>query len=280
MTRSPIGQAGTTERVVPARLARSWQLVSALRLGDTDVSRADSVVIDLEDAVAEPQKARAREAAVEWLASGSGWVRVNDATSDHWREDLAAVGASEGLRGVMLAKVESAEQIAGTAGLLPDGTRIVALIESARGLEAASEIARETATFRLAFGSGDFRRDTGVSDDPVALAYARSRLVVASAAAGLPGAIDGPAITDSPAALTAAALHSRTMGLTGKLTLRGDHAALINDAMSPAAAELAWARRLVDEAHDPADRDGSYLPALARARSLMALASALGVAVS
>lgn len=39
------------------------------------------------------------------------------------------------------------------------------------GLEAATEIARAESTFRLAFGSGDFRRDTGMSDDPLAMAY-------------------------------------------------------------------------------------------------------------
>ncbi|TXN31502.1 HpcH/HpaI aldolase/citrate lyase family protein [Lacisediminihabitans profunda] len=276
MTRALGGQAGTTERVVPARLARSWHLVSALRLDEAHGSLADSIVIDLEDAVPAAQKPGAREAAAGWLATGSAWVRVNDATSGEWRADLAAVCRVACLRGVMLAKVETPEQIEATAAGLPAGTRIVALIESARGLEAAADIARSAGTFRLAFGSGDFRRDTGVGDDPLALAYARSRLVVASAAAGIPGAIDGPTITESPDALTAAARHTRTMGLTGKLTLRGDHAALINDALSPSADEREWAAGLLGSAPSRDARDGSYLPMLARARSIVALASAFG----
>lgn len=276
MTRSLGGPAGTTERVVPARLARSWQLVSALRLDEAQGTLADSVVIDLEDAVPAAQKSAAREAAARWLATGSAWVRVNDATSGEWSADLSAVGGITGLRGVMLAKVESADQIEATAAGLPVGTRIVALVESARGLEAAADIARSAGTFRLAFGSGDFRRDTGVGDDPLALAYARSRLVVASAAAGIPGAIDGPTITESADALTTAARHSRTMGLTGKLTLRGDHAALINDALSPSADEREWAAGMLDRTASGDARDGSYLPMLARARSIVALASAFG----
>ncbi|WP_394768280.1 HpcH/HpaI aldolase/citrate lyase family protein [Lacisediminihabitans sp.] len=270
------GRAGTTDRVVPARLARSWQLVSALRLDEARGTLADSIVIDLEDAVPTAQKSAAREAAAGWLSAGSGWVRVNDATSAEWPVDLEAVGGLAGLRGVMLAKVETAEQIEATRAGLPAGTRIVALIESARGLEAAADIARSAGTFRLAFGSGDFRRDTGVGDDPLALAYARSRLVVASAAAGIPGAIDGPTITESADALTTAARHSRTMGLTGKLTLRGDHAALINDALSPSADEREWAAGLLEGASSGDARDGSYLPMLARARSIVALASAFG----
>ena len=65
-------------------------------------------------------------------------------------------------------------------GALP----IVALVESARGVEAALEIAETPGVVRLAFGSGDFRRDTGAADDPLALLFARSRLVTASRAAG------------------------------------------------------------------------------------------------
>ena len=274
MTVPTPGLAGTSQWEVPARLARSWLLVSALRLEQGE-SPADAVVIDLEDAVPGSQKQQARDAAVGWLAGGRGWVRVNDATSEHWGADLAAVGTCDGMSGIMLAKVESAAQISDTASLLPAGTRIIALIESARGLEAASEIAHESATFRLAFGSGDFRRDTGVGDDPLALAYARSRLVVASAAAGIPGPIDGPAVTDSTDDLLAAAVHARTMGLTGKLTLRQEQAAHINESLSPTEAELTWARDTIDRAHEAVD--GSYLPMLARARSLVALASAYGL---
>jgi citrate lyase subunit beta/citryl-CoA lyase len=217
---------------------------------------------------------RSREATVEWLARRPAWVRVNDAASEHWADDLAALSASPGLLGVMLAKVESAAQVGETAAALAAGTRIVALIESARGIQSVFEIAEHTATFRLAFGSGDFRRDTGIADDPLALAYARSQLVIASAATGIAGPIDGPALDD--AALVDAALHARSMGMTGKLTLRLDQVAAINDALSPSADEIGWARDLLAR---PADSsfDGSYLPALARARALLKLAAAFGL---
>ncbi len=49
------------------------------------------------------------------------------------------------------------------------------------------EIARAIGTFRLAFGAGDYRRDTGSSATPMALAYVRSQLVIASTLGGLPG---------------------------------------------------------------------------------------------
>lgn len=60
----------------------------------------------------------------------------------------------------MLAMVESVDHVTETAKRLPD-VPIVALVETARGLERITEIAATKGTFRLAFGIGDFRRDTG-----------------------------------------------------------------------------------------------------------------------
>ena len=58
------------------------------------VSRADSIILDIEDAVDPSQKDQARCNVVEWLSGGGkAWVRINDATSPFWADDLA------GLRG-------------------------------------------------------------------------------------------------------------------------------------------------------------------------------------
>lgn len=276
MTVTAPSLAGTSVTDVPARLARSWLLVSALALDEA--TRAydagvDALVVDIEDAVPEPDKSAARSAMLDWLARRPAWVRVNDVSTPHWADDVAALSASPGVLGVMLAKVESAQQVADTADALPGGTRIVALIESARGIQSVASIAEEPATFRLAFGSGDFRRDTGIADDPLALAYPRSQLVIASAAAGLPGPIDGPALAD---AVADAARHAKTMGMTGKLSLRLDQVGAINAALSPTPDEVEGARQVLARADDGVV-DGSYLPALARARQVVALARAYGV---
>jgi len=278
MTHLTESRAGTAHPAVPARLARSWHLVSGLRLEDAAASTADAVVIDLEDAVPGDAKESARQAAARFLDDRPAWVRVNDVTSPHWAHDLRVIGASQGLLGIILAKVESAADVERTALALARGAKIVALIESACGLEAASEIARQEGTFRLAFGSGDFRRDTGMHDDPVALAYPRSRLVVASAAAGLPGPIDGPTLSDSLDRVSEATSASRALGMTGKLMLRSAHATAINEALSPSPAELAWAEATVEAATDGSAIDGSYLPTLARARATLTLAADLGLA--
>ncbi len=121
------------------------------------------------------------------------WVRINAITTEHWWKDVKALKNVKGLRGVMLATAEHATDIDRTAAELPRNP-IIALIESALGVHHSIEIARAIGTFRLAFGAGDYRRDTGSSATPMALAYVRSQLVIASTLGGLPGPIDGPTL--------------------------------------------------------------------------------------
>ncbi|WP_068160586.1 HpcH/HpaI aldolase/citrate lyase family protein [Rhodococcus phenolicus] len=267
-------------------LARSWLLVpghAADRFDPAAASRADAVVLDLEDAVPAADKPDARAGVVDWLrGGGTAWVRINDATTAFWADDLDALRATPGLEGVMLAKTESGQQVDATADRLPDGTRILVLIESATGLEAAPEIARADSTFRLVFGSGDFRRDTGVGDTPLALAYPRSRLVIASRAARLPGPIDGPSLTDDPASLEQEAQLTRSMGMTGKLCMTPERAPYANAALSPSTEDVIWAHDVIDRLGEDGSgvRDGSDLPKLAKAKKITTLARAFGVAVT
>ncbi|GAA1960582.1 HpcH/HpaI aldolase/citrate lyase family protein [Agromyces allii] len=265
--------------VAPA-MARSWLLVTGARpegFTDAAASGADALVLDLEDAVAVSAKASARSAVVDWLTSGNrAWVRINDATTPHWRDDLEALRDVDALEGVMLAKAESVAQVAATADRLRQGTPIVALVESAVGLEEASAIARHPSTFRLAFGVGDFRRDTGMGASEIALAYPRSRLVVASRAAGLPGPIDGPSLSTDPETVRDQSMHAASLGMTGRLCLHGVQAPTVNGALSPSGDDVAWAAGVLAEfeAGGRVIRDGSDLPRIARARAITADAAA------
>jgi citrate lyase subunit beta/citryl-CoA lyase len=184
-------------------LARSWLLVNGAqpeRFAAAKASAADVVVLDIEDAVAPKDKAGARRNVVAWLdaqdehgVQNRAWVRINGFGTQWWEEDLRALAGVRGLDGVMLAMVESPEHVTRTAQLLKD-TRIVALVETARGVQHLQEIAGARSTYRLGFGLGDFRRDTGFGENPMTLAYTRSQFTIASRAANLPGPIDGPAV--------------------------------------------------------------------------------------
>lgn len=268
---------------IRADLARSWLLTAATRVDALPRPAAvDALILDLEDAVAPADKPEARRSVVDWLGGGhQAWVRVNDATTPYWADDLDALAGLPGLSGVMLAKTESGSQVEATRERLPDGTRILTLIESAVGLEAAPEIARAEGTFRLAFGSGDFRRDTGMSDDVLAMAYPRSRLVIASRAARLAGGpIDGPTVSANDTILQRDCDATVSLGLTGKLCLHPDQAPAVNRALSPHPHDIAWARDVIAELGDDGEhvRDGSDLPRLAKAKKVTRLAREFGLA--
>ncbi|OZD68331.1 CoA ester lyase [Rhodococcus sp. 06-1059B-a] len=271
-----------TSGVAPER-ARSWLLVPATK-PDTFTaaveSEVDAVILDIEDAVAPGAKPAARDAVVSWLEAGnSAWVRVNDATTSFWADDLAALSGLKGLAGIMLAKTESGSQVEATASRLAEGTRILALVESAMGLEATPEIARADSTFRLAFGSGDFRRDTGMSDEPLAMAYPRSRLVVSSRAARLPGPIDGPTLTANESILSRDSALTVSMGMTGKLCMHAEQAPTVNRELAPSPSDVTWADEVVDALGTDGARvkDGSDLPRLAKALKIRDAAEIFGV---
>ncbi|MBL5972756.1 MAG: CoA ester lyase [Candidatus Leucobacter sulfamidivorax] len=272
-----------THRTISPAIARSWLLVPASHPELFEValaSSADAIIIDLEDAVAANDKKQARRDTREWLNSGHrAWVRINDAASDFWNDDCDALGRTEGLEGIMLAKSESASHIYDTADRLPDGTRILALVETARGLQHVEQIASASSTFRIAFGTGDFRRDTATGDDPMALAYARSQLVVASRAARRPAPIDGPTLDSSQ--LLAGTQLAKQMGMSGKLCLSHEQTDTINAGLSPSHEDIAWALGFVHafERSGGAITDGSDLPRLARAQRIIREAEDFGIEV-
>lgn len=179
-----VDPADVGSRIDPV-LARSWLLVNgthADRFQAASHSRADIVVLDIEDAVAPKDKGSARDNVVHWLGDGNAdWVRINGFGTPWWADDIAILAGSS-VGGVMLAMVESVDHVTETARRLPN-VPIVALVETARGLERITEIASAKGTFRLAFGIGDFRRDTGFGKDATTLAYARSRFTIAAKAA-------------------------------------------------------------------------------------------------
>ena len=262
-------------------LARSWLLVNGAqyeRFAPAARSRADIVVLDIEDAVAPKDKVAAREKVTRWLADGnSDWVRINGFGTPWWADDLEML-AGTSVGGVMLAMVESVDHVTETARRLPD-VPIVALVETARGLERITEIASAKGAFRLAFGIGDFRRDTGFGDNPATLAYARSRFTIAAKAAGLPGAIDGPTVGSSALRLSEATAVSAEFGMTGKICLTPDQCPTVNEGLAPSQDEISWAKEFFAEfQRDGGEiRNGSDLPRIARANKILDLARAYGI---
>jgi citrate lyase subunit beta/citryl-CoA lyase len=270
-------------RDVAPEIARSWLLVNATRTSTFDAahaSRADQIVLDIEDAVDPKAKPEARADVVEWLKGDKrAWVRINDHSTPFWSDDVDALKGLPGLAGVMLAKTEAAEHVTETFDRLGGTVPVLALVESALGIEEAPSIARARGAFWLGFGSGDYRRDTGTSADDLAMAYPRSRLVVASRIGNLPGPIDGPTVGSNHPVLRQKSELAVAMGLTGKLCLDLDQLAVINETISPTVSDATWARDFLDdfESRGRVIRDGSDLPRLGRAEKIDRLAKAFGI---
>ena len=244
-------------------------------------SGADAVVLDLEDAVAAEAKSAARDAIAAWAATANtaerqrSVVRINDAAAPGFADDLRLL-RQVGLADVMLPKAECAGHVAAVLAALP-GARVLALIESARGIAHVDAVAASAGVQRLVFGTLDFALDLelDISERSDGLSYAASRLAIASRSAGLAAPVAGvtPQINDE-ARLLADWAWSRRHGLGAKLCIHPRQVAPIHAALAPTAQALDWARRvLAAEATSPgaAQLDGRMIdrPVLLQAQRLL-----------
>lgn len=261
----------------------SWLFVPGSRPERFDkaaAAGASEVVVDLEDAVGPDAKVGARDAVTDWLARGSAWVRVNAVGTAWHAEDLAAVLGTPGLRGVVLPEAEDADVVGRVAARLRAGVGLVPLVESARGVVAALDLAGVSGVTRLAFGSVDYALDIGAQEEPATLAHPRSVLVVASRVAGIDAPVDGVTTDVRDTDLVAAdADRARRLGFGAKLCIHPAQVPVVRAAFAPTAQELAWARGVLAAADDtrPGEafaHEGRMVdvPVLERARTLLARA--------
>jgi citrate lyase subunit beta/citryl-CoA lyase len=215
---------------------------------------ADLVILDLEDAVKPEDKEAARQAAVDAIAEQ--WdmpvgIRVNGLASDLIEADLAAV-ASSNADFVVLPRADSAESIEAVWERVQRG--VLAMIETAAGVLAAPDIAREVAG--LIAGTNDLAADLRLPPDAgrAPLQMALQTIVVAGRAANIPvfdGVFNGLA---DPDGFLAQADEGRRLGFDGKSLIHPDQIALCHAAFAPTEAELDRARRLVAAASGGAER--------------------------
>lgn len=231
---------------------RSYLFVPASRpdrIGKALAAGAGAVIVDLEDAVAPDAKADARHALAAWLAQGEGavLVRVN-AVDTPWFADDLALCAHAAVTGVVLPKAERRADLARVASVAT-GKRLYPLIETAVGYDAARELAASPNVERLVFGSIDFQVDLGIDGELDELLMFRSGLVLASRRAGVASPVDGVSTAiDDVDALRADVRRSRQLGFGAKLCIHPKQVAVVNAAYKPSAAEVDWARRVLDAA--------------------------------
>ncbi|RQG97314.1 HpcH/HpaI aldolase/citrate lyase family protein [Natrarchaeobius chitinivorans] len=232
-------------------------------------SGADVVVFDLEDAVSPERKEEARETVRRVLAdpgfdpATEVCVRLN-ATSSEYQADLEALFGHESERprldSVMLPKADSrvaVSELAGTLERYDVSVPVFALIESARGVLAAPDIAAAAATDALVFGAEDLAADIGANrtQEGTEVLYARQRVVLAAAAHDC-DAID-TLVTDfeDDRRLAEETEFAIQLGYDGKLAIHPAQIETINDGFAPDDDEIEWANAVL-EGKRKADAEG------------------------
>ncbi len=262
---------------------------------------ADVIVVDLEDSVHPGGKEDARELAKKWVPTlhREGQrvvVRVNSLDTGLTRTELEALVSPE-LYGISLGKVESTwnmrdldrmlSAIESSAGVEMGSIKVVAWAETASAMVDARDIAKSTPrVIALAFGAEDFTNDMGIerSDTGEEVQVPRSLVPIAAKAAGV-ASLDSPFVLfQDPDALRADAMRARQMGYTGKHAIHPAQLDIINEVFSPAAEEVAYARRII-EAWDEAQVNGRGslaldgrmvdVPVVKRAQNLLDFACAI-----
>ncbi len=237
---------------------------------------ADLVVVDLEDAVLPADKGDAREAVAAWLrGSGRAAVRVNGTTRPEHVADLAALAGIPGLLAVVVPMAEDPAAMVAAYQRLAGAVPLIALVETALGVQRSAELAAATGVVRLAFGHLDLAANTGSALSDRALLFARSTLVLASAAARLPGPVEGVTTdVEDPSVAGAEAALARELGFTGKLCVHPRQVEAVNTAFTPTQDEIDWAERVLGagQMSGVVAVDGQMVdaPVIARAESVMA----------
>ncbi len=264
---------------------------------------ADSVLLDLEDAVALAEKDAARELVCNFLrfmdfGDMVVTVRINAADTPYFETDLAAVVPCKP-DAIRIPKCQSAEDVLRADKIMtevekaegiPVGTvKIHAMIETAKGIEQAFQVA--TASPRvtaLTLGGQDLTADLGVrkTKEGDELFYGRTRVITAAKAAGI-GAFDTVwADVNDNEGLLEETRRMVGLGFTGKAAIHPGQIDWIHKGFAPDEKELVKARRIVAAAEE-AEREGKGVvavdgkmvdaPVVKRAHHLIELAKSCGM---
>ena len=284
--------------------ARSWLFApgdSARKMEKASAGPADIVIFDLEDAVAEAEKPKAREMIAAFLTAQPRdrsrlWVRINPVDGPHALADLAAVMPGRP-GGVMLPKARGRADVErldhylsaleAAAGASPGSTKVIVLVtETAEAMFTTGSYAGAPRVVAMTWGAEDLADSLGASenrnpDGSYGFTYelARSLCLIGAAAAGVMAVETIQGDFRDVEGLRRRAAQVRRAGYRGMLAIHPAQVEVINSAFTPTDQEVADAREIVElfAAHPGAGTigyKGAMLdrPHLARARALLALA--------
>jgi len=285
--------------------ARSWLFApgdSERKMEKATTGAADIVLLDLEDAVAEAEKPKARSMVSAFLKANAQhrarlWVRINPLQSPHALADLVAI-IPAGPGGIMLPKARGRADVEmldhylsaleAAAGTAHGATKVIVLVtETAEAMFTTGSYAGAPRVVAMTWGAEDLADALGASenrdeDGSYGFTYqlARSLCLLGASAAGVSPIETIQGDFRDEAGLRKRAAQVRRAGFRGMLAIHPAQVDVINETFTPSAQELASAQEIVDLfAANPRagtiGHKGAMLdrPHLARAQAVLALAS-------
>lgn len=249
------------------RLRRSMMFLNCQKPGlikDPYIYKLDSIMLDLEDAVAENQKDAARFSLYHALREidyrgVERVVRINGLDTPHWKEDVRACVAG-GCDAIRIAKTEKAEDVRTVEAAVlaaekefgrPAGsTLLMAAIESARGVVNINEICESSdRLFGVALSGGDYTKDlqTSISKSGVELMGARQLMVIAARAAKIQCFDTVFTDLDDMEGFRREVEMDKQMGFDGKSLINPRQIAVVHEVYTPTEKEIVFAEKVVRE---------------------------------
>lgn len=215
-------------------------------------SGADAIILDLEDAVPDGEKAAARASIGAWLQLALPqcrlYVRINAADTTHFEEDARFASELPDQVGVMLPKADP-RSVGQWCMRSAKSRELIALVETVSGVLTVRETLSRGVVSRLAFGDVDFSVDSGIQPGRGGeeMAWVRTQLVLESRFARVAAPIDGVTLDISEPERTAEdADRARRFGFLGKMCIHPRQVAPVNDAFRPSAEQIKWAQGVLD----------------------------------
>ena len=249
------------------RLRRSMMVLNCQKPGlikDPYIYRPDSIMLDLEDAVAENQKDAARYSLYHALQEidyrgVERVVRINGLDTPHWKEDIRVCVAG-GADTIRIAKTESAQDVHTVEEHVlaaerefgrPEGsTLLMAALESCKGVLNALEVCKSSdRLIGIALSGGDYTKDlqTVITGTGVELQGARQQMIIAARAAGVQCWDTVFTNLDAMDVFEKEVQMIKMMGFDGKSLVNPRQIDVVHKIFTPTQKEIIFAEKVVKE---------------------------------
>ena len=252
------------------RLRRSMMFLNAQKpslIKDPYIYGADSIMLDLEDAVAENQKDAARYSLYHALKeidyrTTERVVRINGLDTPHWKEDIRVCVAG-GADVIRIAKTESAQDVRTVEEHVlaaekefgrPEGsTLLMAALESCKGVLNALEVCKSSERLiGIALSGGDYTKDlqTKITGTGVELMGARQHMIIAARAAGVQCWDTVVTNLDDMEGFRRETEMIKLMGFDGKSLVNPRQISIVHEIFTPSEKEIIFAEKVVREINE------------------------------